>query len=108
MAETQLVWGGQTRSDERTLAMIAHIAGLFAPIIGAAIIWVIQKDRSAYVGYHALQAILFQLIATVLAGATFGVGLLLFILPIVWAVKANNGEWAGYPLIEGVGRPQRG
>lgn len=101
---TELTWGGATTTNERNLALLAHLSTFIFPVFAPLILWAIKKDDSAYVGYHALQATVFQLIATMLAGMTFGIGLLLFILPIVWAMKANRGEWVGYPLIESIGR----
>jgi uncharacterized Tic20 family protein len=50
--------------DERILAALAHITilvplmGVIAPIL----IWVTQKDKSRYVGFQALQAVVFQLL----------------------------------------------
>ena len=64
----------------------------------------LKKDDSKYIAYHALQAAVFQVLSWLLAGVTCGVGAVTLILSVVWAVKAYNGEWAGYPLIEKVGR----
>jgi uncharacterized Tic20 family protein len=53
-----------TSPDERILAALAHITilvplmGVIAPIV----IWVTQKEKSRYVGYQALQAVVFQLL----------------------------------------------
>lgn len=54
-------------SDERTWAALAHasallnffVAGLGGPI-GALVIWLTQKDKSRWVGFHALQSLVFQ------------------------------------------------
>ena len=54
--------------DERTWGMLAHLSVLINPITGfagpiaALVIYLIYKDRSRYVAYHALQAMIFQLI----------------------------------------------
>ena len=100
-----LVFGGPTTREERAYAMAAHILALFFPIIGAALIYLLKQETSGFIRYHALQALVFQLIAYALGGATCGVGLLLLILPILWAVKANDGEWVGYPVLDTIGRP---
>jgi uncharacterized Tic20 family protein len=53
-------------SDERTMAALAHgsaILNLFAGIgglIGAFVIWMTQKEKSAWVAFHALQSLVFQ------------------------------------------------
>jgi len=55
-------------SEERTWSMLAHLSVLlnlvtgFAGPIGALIIYLIYKDRSRLVAYHALQSMIFQLI----------------------------------------------
>ena len=38
-----------TTSDERNLAMLAHLLGIFTSFVGALIIWLIKKEDSAYV-----------------------------------------------------------
>lgn len=70
-------------ADERAWAMIAHlsilanlVSGILGPI-AALVIFLVYKDRSRYVAYHSLQALLFQLIWWVGGGALVG---------IVWAV----------------------
>ncbi len=103
MSELQ-AWGGETTSEERTFALAAHLLAFVAPIFGPLILYFIKKDSSRFVAYHAIQATLFQVIAWLVGGATCGVGFLLFILSILTAIKANKGEWEGYPLIGGVGR----
>jgi uncharacterized Tic20 family protein len=45
-------------SDERMMAALAHFFG----ILGALIIWAIQKDKSRFVRFQATQALAFDLI----------------------------------------------
>jgi len=66
-------------SDERTWAMIAHfgvfvnlVSGFFGPIVPL-IIYLMYKDRSRYVAYHSLQALIFQLIWWVGGGILAGI-----------------------------------
>jgi uncharacterized Tic20 family protein len=49
-------------SDERMMGALAHFFG----IIGALIIWAIQKDKSRFVRFQAAQALAFDLITTLL------------------------------------------
>jgi uncharacterized Tic20 family protein len=55
-------------ADERTWSMLAHLSVLlnlvtgFAGVIAAFVIYLVYKDRSRLVAYHALQAAIFQLI----------------------------------------------
>jgi len=54
--------------DERTWGMLSHLSVLlnlitgFGGPIAALIIYLIYKDRSRFVAYHALQSMIFQLI----------------------------------------------
>jgi len=55
-------------SDEHTWAMIAHLSVLgnlvtgFLGPVAALVIYLVYKDRSRYVAYHAMQSFVFQLI----------------------------------------------
>jgi uncharacterized protein len=66
-------------SDERTWGMLAHLSILLNLVTGflgpvaAFIIYMVYKDRSRYIAYHALQSLLFQLIAWVGGGLLAGV-----------------------------------
>lgn len=55
-------------SDERTLAALAHASALLnfvlggvGGIIAAAIIWLTHKEKSAWVAFHGLQSLAFQI-----------------------------------------------
>ena len=69
--------------DERTWGMLAHLSTLlnlvtgFGGPIAALIIYLVYKDRSRFVAYHALQAMIFQLIWW------FGGGVL---IGLMWAI----------------------
>ena len=73
-----------SQGDERTWAMLAHLSVLvnfvtgFLGVLAALIIYMVYKDRSRYVAYHSLQALIFQLIWWVGAGAVAG---------IAWAIS---------------------
>lgn len=79
-------------SDERTWAMLAHLSVLinlvtafFGPIT-ALVIYLVYKDRSRYVAYHALQSLIFQAIwwigGGILAGIAWTVSSLLTVVLI--------------------------
>ena len=69
--------------DERTWGMLSHLSVLlnlitgFAGPIAALVIYLIYKDRSRFVAYHALQAVIFQLIWWCGGGVLIG---------IMWAI----------------------
>ena len=62
-------------ADERTWAMLAPlsvIANLFTGLLGpvaALVIYLVYRERSRYVAYHAMQSFVFQLIWWVGGGA---------------------------------------
>ena len=70
-------------ADERTMAALAHgsaVLNLFAGIgglIAAFVIWMTQREKSAWVAFHALQSLVFQ--AIVLGGTVL-------VVALVWIV----------------------
>ncbi len=71
-------------SDERTWAMLAHLSvllnlvtGILGPV-AAFLIYLVYKDRSRYVAYHALQSTIFQAIWWVAAG---------FLAVVAWTIS---------------------
>jgi uncharacterized protein len=79
-------------SDERTWAMLAHLSvlinlvtGLLGPVV-ALIIYLVYKDRSRFVAYHALQSLLSQLIwwvgGGIIAAALWTIGGILTVICI--------------------------
>jgi uncharacterized Tic20 family protein len=83
--------------DERTWSTLAHLSTLlnlvtgFGGPIAALIIYIVYKDRSRVVAYHALQAMVFQSIWW------FGGGVL---IGLMWAiVGALSAILIGIPLI---------
>ena len=68
-----VVW--QPTSEERNLAMLAHLSvlvNLFTGVLGpftAGLIYLLYRDRSRYIAYHAMQSLVLQLIVWVGGGA---------------------------------------
>jgi uncharacterized Tic20 family protein len=101
--------------SERNLAGLAHagvLVGLFTNGMGgigvALVIWLIQKEKSAYVAAQALQALVYQvatLIVTMLAWCCWTVLWLALIMPPIFANPAayDNalppGFWPGMILM---------
>ncbi len=84
-------------SEERTWGMLAHLSVLvnlvtgFGGPIAALVIYLIYRDRSRFVAYHALQSLIFQLIGWYGGGVLIG---------IVWAiVGALSAIFVGIILI---------
>jgi len=101
-----LVWGAEPNSEEKMFALVAHLAIFFFPVLVPLALYLIKKDESKYVAYHAMQAIVWQLVAWIIGGTLcLGIGTVVgWVFGVLWAIKAHNGEWKGYPLIEGLGR----
>jgi uncharacterized Tic20 family protein len=105
--------------EERTWSMVAHLsvlAGLVGLMpFGALIIWLVYKDRSPRVGFHALQALWYQvawvviwviasIIGVILAVVTLGIGLVLVIPAgfVLWLAPLVHGCYAAYKVSQGV------
>jgi len=68
-------------SDEKILALFSHLSIFLGGIVLPIIFWAINKDKSRFVRFHALQAIFFHIayvaiiIAVVIIMAIIGIGL---------------------------------
>jgi uncharacterized Tic20 family protein len=100
-------------SEDRGLALAAHLIGCVTSVWGPLVIYLMKREQSPFVAYHAMQAMVFHTIAGVvvvsLVTVTCGFASPLVIVPwvvaLLSALKAHQGEWAGYPLIDQIGRP---
>jgi uncharacterized protein len=115
--------GAMSPQDERTWSVLAHLSVLAALVglmpLGALIIWLVYKDRSARVGFHALQALWYQIAWLVILVVGWFIALLLslvligfLLLPVMLvaslvpfvhgcyaAYKVSQGEDYRYPFI---------
>lgn len=100
-------------SDEKTVALLSHIltlvpgVGFLAPLI----IFLIKKNESPYIGYHARESLNFQ-ITLFFAYLIFGVlcliligflmlmvvGIAHLVLVIIATVRASEGNLYRYPV----------
>lgn len=98
-------------SNDRNMAVLAHLGGIFFGFIPALIIWLVRKDESPYVDQQAKEALNFQifvaicyLISVVLFIVVIGVVLLFLtwladlLFCILAAIKTSSGEPYRYPL----------
>jgi len=94
--------------DDKNMALIAAVLGIFTFWVGPLIIFLIKKDQSNYVAYHALQSCLIGacvFVAGVLAVIPI-VGWLIYVavvignlvLQIQAAMAINKGEWFNAPV----------
>jgi uncharacterized Tic20 family protein len=116
--------GDSLSADEKLWGMLAHLLTLLGYVvvvgeyIAPLVIYLVYKDRSQFVAFHALQALFFQLLALAVAIAlvlfsiiTLGLGLLLaiplaialaiavLVYTIIAAIQANNGVWYELPIV---------
>lgn len=106
---------GAPASEDKTMALIAHLLGILTWFIGPLVIWLINKDNpaKAFVNDQAKEALNFQITITIAFVISFiltivSLGLLFFlptlvgianlVLCILAGVKANNGEAYRYPF----------
>jgi hypothetical protein len=98
-------------SDEKTMALLAHVLSLLFGFLAPLIIWLVKKDESPFVEAHAKEALNFQitlficyLLAWILVIVLVGflllgiLGLLHLILAIVATIKASEGKMYRYPF----------
>ena len=95
-------------SDEKTMAILAHVLSLFFWIIPPLIIYLVKKDDSKFAADHAKEALNFQITMTIVCLALlisivgilllWAVGIIVLILIIVATIKASEGKMYRYPL----------
>lgn len=104
-------------NDEKTMAMLCHLAALagfivpFGSIIGPLIVWLVKKDEMEVVDRHGRASLNFQLtmliafiVCFLLIFVAIGVVLLplvaifSFVMVIIASIKAYEGKEFKYPL----------
>lgn len=98
-------------ANDKNIAVLTHLGGIFFGFIPALIVWLLKKDDSPFIGEQAREALNFQitvLIAFVVAWVLVWllVGLLLLpliylanlVLCIIAAVNVSKGEDYKYPF----------
>ena len=107
---TPLLPAGSVSGEDRTLAVLTHLGGIFFSLIPALIVWLVKKD-SPFVAAHAKEALNFQItlilgfvLAFILMLVLIGffmfwvLGIVNLVLCIIAALKASSGEHFRYPL----------
>ena len=99
---------GTPTSDERTWALVSHaLTFIEGGIIGPLVVYLVKKNESEFVAFHALQSLYFGLLAVAIiapvALITCGFGAVLvlpyFIFELIACVEANKGEWYELPIV---------
>lgn len=112
----EFVNNGTIMREDKQLLVLSHLSQLldyitgFGGFIVPLILWIINKDRVVHMDVHGKSILNFQIsiliycLLSIPAIFLFGlgiitlilVGILAFILPIINAVKASNGEEPNY------------
>jgi uncharacterized Tic20 family protein len=100
-----------TSSNDKNLAVLVHLSGIFFSVIPSLIVWLLKKDDNPYLGDQSREALNFQITVLIAYAASFilmvlviGFALYAFIwlanivLCIIAAVAASKGEHYRYPL----------
>lgn len=123
----QAAGGELSPQDERTWSILSHVSVLAWPLTGflpvaPLIVWLVYKDRSPRVGFHALQSLWYQVawlvlgtiggfLGTVFTLLTLGIGIIVvaplalvlglvpFVHQLYAAYKVSQGEDYRYPAI---------
>ena len=113
--------GAQTMSpqDERTWSVLAHLSVLLLLVglmpFGALLIWLIYRDRSEKVRFHALQALWYQIawivilivysiVAVFLSLVTLGIAAIVLVplAFVIGVVPIIHGCYAAYQVSQGL------
>ena len=101
----------QPTQDDKTLAILTHLSGIFFSIIVPLVVWLTSKDTKPWLADQSKEALNFQI--TVLIGYFVSGALMIllvgfFLFFIVWAlsivlcilaaVRVSQGEPFRYPL----------
>jgi len=92
------------KQDERVLAALAHgsiLLGLFTNGVGgigaALVIWITQKEKSAYVAAQALQALVYQVVTLIMSMLVWGCWGVLWMLMFLPQIIANPAAYEATP-----------
>jgi uncharacterized Tic20 family protein len=109
--------GDSLGADEKLWGMLAHLLALLGYVvvvgeyIAPLVIYLVYKDRSRFVAFHALLALAVSVALMLFSIVTLGCGILLaaplmialaiavLVYAIIAAIQANNGVWYELPIV---------
>ncbi len=110
MTESEIIDVGPSR-DDRNLAMLAHLFGIFTGFVGALVLWLVKRDESGFVADQTREALNFQITMAIAMVASVMlkfilIGILLvpilfivnFVFCIIAAISASKGNSYRYPF----------
>lgn len=118
MSDYAMTWGETPTSNDKVWALVAHLSVFFSTFLGPLIVLLIFQEKSKFIRYHAIQALMVQLgvvvagvIISMISFVTCGLGSVLYlpllcvlIVPVWGAFLGMSGEWKGFPGLGSVGR----
>lgn len=118
MPDHALTWGETPTSDDKLWGALAHLSVFLAAFIGPIVVLLLFQEKSRYIKYHAIQALVFQgvlwisaVIISIVSMVTCGFGSLLYLpwlclllVPLYGAWKGYEGNWDGFPLLSQFGK----
>jgi uncharacterized Tic20 family protein len=112
--------GAMSPQDEQTWSMLSHLSVLAWPVTGflpvaPLLVWLVYKDRSPRVGFHALQSLWYQVawlvlgtiggfLATVFTILTLGLGIFVVVplAVVLGLIPFVHQLYAAYKVYQGV------
>ena len=99
-------------ADQRLWATLTHLSGLIFPLVGPLVVWLVLRERGAFVEDQTKESLNFNItlvilgvVITIISVITLGIGSILYlyyvaavVFMILAAVAANRGERYRYPL----------
>ena len=98
--------------DEKTMALVAHFGAILTSFVAPLIVYLVKKEESKFVAFHALQTLYFTLacFAVIFVTSFILIGLFLWPIPIIFnilaGVKVLNGDDFEYPVVGKIARSQ--
>ena len=103
--------------EDRMLAMLCHLLGIFTGFLGPLILWLVKKDSSPFVAHHGRESLNFQLtlmlamlcvgsaafflmfllVGFLLLPVLMALPLLALVAEVLAAIAAQRGDWHRYP-----------
>lgn len=97
--------------DEKMIGMLAHLITFMSSFIGPLVIYLVKKDESAFIGDQAKEVLNFHLSVLIYFAIAFvslflvvgffllpALGVFVFVVTIVGAIRAYEGKAYRYPL----------
>jgi uncharacterized Tic20 family protein len=94
-----------TDNEDRLALVLAHGGTCFAWFLAPLVVYLLKRESSRRVAYESLQALLWSALGSIVAIATCGLAIPVFLVwHVLGAVRALEGRPFEYPLVADVAR----